>query len=83
MKVQSQSWDGSLPAQKGSFTRAILEALAEEYQFSLDTPFEDYPEEIQNILIHGTNGTECECALLWTARRRVSTILHLKVLLRM
>ena len=43
-------------SKKGSFTRAILEALAEEYQFSLDTPFEEYPEKIQNILIHGTNG---------------------------
>ena len=43
-------------SKKGSFTRAILEALAEEYQFSMDTPFEEYPEEIQNILIHGTNG---------------------------
>ena len=43
-------------SKKGSFTRAILEALAEEYQFSLDTPFEEYPEAIQNILIHGTNG---------------------------
>ena len=41
---------------KGSFTRAILNALAEEYHFSLDTPFQDYQEEIQNILIHGTNG---------------------------
>ena len=41
---------------KGSFTRAILNALAEEYHFSLDTPFQDYSEEIQNILIHGTNG---------------------------
>ena len=41
---------------KGSFTRAILNALAEEYHFSLDTPFQDYPEEIRNILIHGTNG---------------------------
>ena len=41
---------------KGSFTRAILDALAEEYHFSLDTPFQDYPEEIKNILIHGTNG---------------------------
>lgn len=41
---------------KGSFTRAILNALAEEYHFSLDTPFQDYPEEIKNILIHGTNG---------------------------
>ena len=41
---------------KGSFTRAILDALANEYHFSLDTPFQDYPEEIKNILIHGTNG---------------------------
>ena len=41
---------------KGSFSRAILDALAEEYHFSLDTPFQDYPEEIKNILIHGTNG---------------------------
>ena len=41
---------------KGSFTRAILDALANEYHFSLDTPFQDYQEEIKNILIHGTNG---------------------------
>ena len=41
---------------KGSFTRAILDALANEYHFSLDTPFQDYPEEIKNILIYGTNG---------------------------
>ena len=41
---------------KGSFTRAILDALANEYHFSLDTPFQDYPEEIKNILIHGSNG---------------------------
>ena len=41
---------------KGSFTYAILSALAKEYNFSLDTPFEDYPKEIQDILIYGTNG---------------------------
>lgn len=41
---------------KGSFTRAILDALSEEYGFSLDTPFQEYPEHIQNILIHGTDG---------------------------
>ncbi len=41
---------------KSSFTGAILAALAEEYHFSLDTPFEEYPEEIQKILIHGTGG---------------------------
>ncbi|MDO4272800.1 MAG: excinuclease ABC subunit UvrA [Eubacteriales bacterium] len=41
---------------KGSFTRAILDALAKQYDFSLDTPFKDYPAEIQDIIIHGTNG---------------------------
>ncbi len=39
-----------------SFTRAILNALCKEYNFSLSTPFQDYPEEIQHVLIHGTNG---------------------------
>ena len=43
---------------KGSFTRAILDALAEEYGFDLDTPFEQYPKKIQDILIYGTNGHE-------------------------
>ena len=43
---------------KGSFTRAILDALAEEYHFSLSVPFEEYPREIQNILINGTCGHE-------------------------
>ena len=43
---------------KGSFTRAILDALAEEYHFSLSVPFEEYPREIQNILINGTGGHE-------------------------
>ena len=38
---------------KGSFTRAILDALAKEYHFDLDTPFENYPQQIQDILIHG------------------------------
>ena len=41
---------------KGSFTRAILDALSREYQFSLDTPFQEYPQEIQDMLIYGTNG---------------------------
>ena len=45
-------------ADKGSFTRAILDALAKEYHFDLETPFEQYPQEIQNVLIHGTNGRE-------------------------
>lgn len=43
---------------KGSFTRAILDALAKEYHFDLDTPFEEYPQEVQDVLIHGTNGKE-------------------------
>ena len=41
---------------EGSFSRAILDALAREYEFSLATPFEDYPEKIKDILINGTNG---------------------------
>ncbi|MCI8830114.1 MAG: excinuclease ABC subunit UvrA [Lachnospiraceae bacterium] len=45
---------------KGSFTRAILDALSEEYHFSLDTPFEEYPKEIQDVLIHGTGGREIQ-----------------------
>ena len=36
------------------FTNALLQALRREYKFDLDTPFEKYPEKIQNILIHGT-----------------------------
>ena len=41
---------------KGSFSGAILEALAEEYHFSLDTPFEEYPKELHDILIGRTGG---------------------------
>lgn len=44
--------------EKGSYTRAVLEALAKEYQFCLDTPFQDYPEKIHDILIYGTGGRE-------------------------
>lgn len=43
---------------KSSYTRAILDALAEEYKFNLDTPFENLPEKIQDILINGTKGKE-------------------------
>ncbi len=45
-------------ADPGSFTRAILDALAKEYHFSLDTPFEQYPKEVQDVLIRGTGGHE-------------------------
>jgi len=43
---------------KSSFTRAILDALCKEYHFDLDTPFEDYPKEIHDLLIYGTDGKE-------------------------
>ena len=47
-------WQSS--TEEGSFTRAILKALAEEYNFSLSTPYKDYPAEIKNILVNGTDG---------------------------
>ena len=43
-----------------SFTNAILQALAKEYKFSLDTPFESLCEKVQNVLIHGTDGKEVQ-----------------------
>ncbi len=43
---------------RNSFTRAILDALCKEYHFDLDTPFEDYPKEIHDVLIYGTDGKE-------------------------
>ncbi len=39
---------------KGSFTRALLEALAEEYDFRLDTPFEEYSQKVHDVIIRGT-----------------------------
>lgn len=47
-------------ADKSSFTNAILQALCREYHFDLETPFQDYPEKVQNVLIHGTGGKEVE-----------------------
>ncbi len=44
--------------QKGSFTNAILMALCEEYKFSLETPFKEYPKKIKELLIHGTGSKE-------------------------
>ena len=43
---------------KKSFTYAILDALCREYDFSLDTPFEEYPKKIQDIILYGTDGKE-------------------------
>lgn len=42
----------------GSFSNAILQALAKEYDFDLDTPFEKYPQRVQQILLYGTDGKE-------------------------
>lgn len=40
----------------GSYTRCIMEALAKEYHFDLDTPYEKLSEEAKHIFIHGTDG---------------------------
>ena len=54
-------------AKEGSFSRAIQDALAKEYHFDLDTPFEDYPKEIHDILIYGTQGKKV--AVHYTGQR--------------
>ena len=54
--IQVTGWQSC--TDKGSFTNAILTALAEEYQFRLDTPFQELPKEVQQILLHGTGGKE-------------------------
>ena len=47
-------------ADKSSFTNAVLQALCKEYKFDLETPFEKYPQKVQDVLIHGTNGKEVD-----------------------
>lgn len=54
--IQVMGWQSS--SDPGSFTNALLQALAREYKFSLDTPVEDLAESIFNVLIHGTGGRE-------------------------
>lgn len=56
--IQVTGWQSC--ADKSSFTNAVLQALCKEYHFDLDTPFQDYPEKIQNILLHGTDGKVVE-----------------------
>lgn len=51
-------WQGA--KKDGSFAHSLLIALADEYGFSLDTPFEKYPKKIQNILLYGTDGKKVE-----------------------
>nr|MBP3599048.1 excinuclease ABC subunit UvrA [Eubacterium sp.] len=45
---------------KGSFTRCMMDALAEEYGFDLSTPFEEYPDDIRDIILYGTGGKKVE-----------------------
>lgn len=54
--IQVMGWQSSTSA--GSFTNAILRALAKEYGFSLDTPYQDLSDEVRHMLIHGTDGRE-------------------------
>ena len=54
--IQVMGWQSS--KDEGSFTNAILQALAKEYKFSLDTPIQELPDSIYQMLIHGTNGRE-------------------------
>ncbi len=56
--IQVMGWQSS--SDPGSFTNAILQALAKAYKFSLDTPVEDLPEEVYHVLIHGTGGREVQ-----------------------
>ncbi len=54
--IQVMGWQSC--TDPSSFTYAILKALTEAYHFSMDTPYEEYPPEIQKMLIHGTDGRE-------------------------
>ena len=54
--IVAMGWQSATDA--SSFTHAILVALAKEYDFDLNTPFQDYPDKIKDILIYGTNGHE-------------------------
>ncbi len=54
--ISCMGWQSSKSS--GSFTNAILVAMAKEFKFSMDTPFNELPEKIQEMLIHGTGGKE-------------------------
>lgn len=54
--IQVFGWQSSMD--KKSYTRAILDALAREYHFDLETPFKDYPQEVKDVLLYGTGGRE-------------------------
>lgn len=52
--IVAMGWQSS--SEDGSFTNAILQALAKEYQFDLHTPFQELPDKVQDVIINGTNG---------------------------
>lgn len=56
--ISVMGWQSS--SSEGSFTNALLQALSKEYHFSLDTPFEELPESVRDMIIHGTNGRKVE-----------------------
>ena len=56
--IVAMGWQSS--GSEGSFTNAILQALAKEYKFSLDTPFEELPDSVQQVIIYGTNGKKVD-----------------------
>ncbi|MBQ7767164.1 MAG: excinuclease ABC subunit UvrA [Lachnospiraceae bacterium] len=51
--IAVMGWQSS--KDKGSFSNALLRALAERFQFSLDTPYEELSDEVRHILVHGTD----------------------------
>lgn len=59
---------------EGSFTRATMEALAKKYNFDLSTPFEDYPQNIQDIILHGTKGEKVDVHYVGQRGRGVYSI---------
>ncbi len=56
--IAVMGWQSS--KDKGSFTNALLQALAEEYKFSLDTPYEELPKKVQDVICHGTDGKKVD-----------------------
>ena len=54
--IQVMGWQSC--TDPSSFTHAVLKALTEEYHFSLDTPFADYPDKIKYVILHGTDGKQ-------------------------
>ncbi len=51
--IAVMGWQSS--GDSGSFTNAVLQALAREFKFSMETPFEELPEKVQDIIINGTD----------------------------